>query len=110
MGRMVGLTDVLRSELQRGNLYAFGEILHESWMLKRSLTDKRSSSVIADWYERTRGAGAIGGKFLGAGDGGFLLFFAPPYRHEKIAWTLPELRPVSCRLERSGTRIIFFHN
>ncbi len=110
MGRMVGLTDVLRAELQRGNLDAFGEILHESWMLKRSLTSEISSSAIDDWYERARGAGAIGGKILGAGGGGFLLFFAPPDRHEKIAWTLPELRPVSCRLERSGTRIIFFHN
>lgn len=110
IGRMVELANVLRTELQGGNIGAFGEILHEAWMLKRSLTDEISSSAIDDWYERARKAGAVGGKILGAGGGGFMLFFAPPERHEKIAWALPELRPVSFRLERGGTRIIFFDN
>lgn len=108
MHEMVKLADVLRSELQNGNMDALGEILHESWLLKRSITDQISSPVIDDWYERARRAGAVGGKILGAGGGGFLLFFAKPEHHERIAHALPELRQVKFKMERFGSRIIFF--
>jgi D-glycero-alpha-D-manno-heptose-7-phosphate kinase len=108
MQKIVELAAILRSEMQRGNIDAFGEILHDSWMLKRGITDDISTEAIDDWYRRGRQAGAIGGKILGAGGGGFLLFFAPLDRHEKIARALPELRQVEIRFERSGSRIIFF--
>ena len=109
MGRMVQLAYDLRCELQSNNLTAFGEILHENWMLKRSLMDGISSSVIDEYYDRGRAAGATGGKLLGAGGGGFLIFIAPPDRHEAIARALPDLRRVDFRFEPRGSRIILFH-
>jgi D-glycero-alpha-D-manno-heptose-7-phosphate kinase len=109
IGRMVDLTFALRNELHSNNLSAFGEILHENWVLKKSLVPGISDPVIDDWYERARRAGALGGKLLGAGGGGFLMFFAPPDRHEEIAQALPELRRFDIRFDLRGTRIIMFH-
>ncbi len=109
IGRMVELTFVLRDELQSNNLAAFGEILHENWMLKKSITSGVSGTVIDDWYDRARHAGALGGKLLGAGGGGFLMFFASPDRHEEISRALPELRRFDVKFESRGSRIIMFH-
>jgi len=105
---LVRLAYAMRDELHRNNAYAVGEILHESWMLKKSITDGISTPVIDDWYRKARAAGAVGGKLLGAGGGGFLVFFAPPEQHSAIAAALPELRQVSFKFERSGSRIIFY--
>ncbi len=105
---MVGLAHQLRDEVQRNNLDAFGEILHENWILKKSLSDEISSGQIDDWYERAIQAGATGGKLLGAGAGGFLIFFAPPARHEAICHSLPDLRRIPFRFERFGSQIIFY--
>lgn len=109
MCRMVELAEQLREELQGNQTRRFGEILHEGWMLKKSLTRGISSGIIDDWYEKGRKAGAVGGKLLGAGAGGFLMFYAPPDRHEAIASALPGLRQVDFRFERAGSRIIFVH-
>ena len=59
---------------------------------KARLAEGITSEEIDDWYNRARDAGAIGGKILGAGGGGFLLIFAPPDRHEAVIRALPELR------------------
>ena len=109
MGRMVELAHRLREELQRNQPEAFGEIIHEGWLLKKSLTSGISSTVIDDWYEKARRAGAVGGKLLGAGAGGFLMFCAPPDRHEAIAAALGDLRRMDFRFEQHGSRIIFVH-
>lgn len=109
MGRMVQLAYTLREELQNNNLDAFGEILHENWMLKRSLMAGISSPVIDEWYCRGRAAGASGGKLLGAGGGGFLMFYAPPESHARIEQALPELRRVDFKFEPRGSRIILVH-
>jgi D-glycero-alpha-D-manno-heptose-7-phosphate kinase len=69
-----------------------------------------STEAIDTWYERARRAGAAGGKLLGAGSGGFLMFYAPRERHEAIARALPRLRPVVFRFEPQGSRIIFVHD
>jgi D-glycero-alpha-D-manno-heptose-7-phosphate kinase len=87
--KMVSLTYQLRDELQRGNVQAVGEILHENWELKKTLAGSISTSDIDSWYERARQAGALGGKLLGAGGGGFMLFDAPAERHEAIAHAIP---------------------
>ena len=108
MRRMVELAYAVRDELQSDNLDAFGEILHENWELKKSLTKGISTSDIDDWYEAGRRAGAVGGKILGAGAGGFLMFFAPPEKHRSICRALPHLRPVSVGLERVGSQIVFY--
>jgi len=106
--RMVELTYQLRDELQKGNVDALGAILHENWNLKRSLAKGISSDEIDNWYAAGCRAGAAGGKLLGAGGGGFLLFDAPPERHEAIQHALPQLRRVGIALERSGSQIIFY--
>ena len=66
------------------SLDEFGSLLHESWKLKRSLTNKITSASIDDIYAAGLSAGAIGGKLLGAGGGGFMLFFVPPERRAAL--------------------------
>src|SRR5436190_3104637 len=108
--RMVEFARELKAELQKNNVAAFGEIIHENWLLKRSLTPDISTSAIDRWYERARKAGAIGGKLLGAGSGGFLMFYAPRERHEAITRALKDLRPIRFNFEPQGSKIIFVHD
>jgi len=110
MQQMVALAYRLRSELQQNRLVSFGEILHEGWCLKKSLTGGISSDRMDDWYAKARKAGAIGGKLLGAGAGGFFLFYSPQERHEAIARALGKLRRMDFRFEPQGSRIIFVHH
>lgn len=109
MLRMVELTYLLRDELHRNNVAAFGEILHENWMLKKSITAGVSTGEIDDWYHAARQAGAVGGKILGAGAGGFLMLYAPREAHERIKSALHMLRAVDMGFEPLGSRIIFYH-
>jgi D-glycero-alpha-D-manno-heptose-7-phosphate kinase len=108
--RMVKLAHEMRSELQRNNAPVFGEMLHENWELKRQLAAGVTTTQIDDWYTRARKAGAIGGKLLGAGSGGFMMYYAPPERHEAIRRALKELRPVQFGFEPQGSKIIFVHD
>jgi D-glycero-alpha-D-manno-heptose-7-phosphate kinase len=108
--KMVALAHQLKAELQKNNLEAFGEIIHENWELKRGLTSGVSSDAIDDWYNRARKAGAIGGKLLGAGSGGFLMFYAPQEKHEAITRSLRELRRTDLQFEPQGSKIIFVHD
>jgi D-glycero-alpha-D-manno-heptose-7-phosphate kinase len=110
MRKMVELARQLKTELQKNNLQAFGEIIHENWELKRSLTNAVSSSAIDDWYAAARKAGATGGKLLGAGSGGFLMFYAPRDRHDAIARALKDLRRTHFQFEPQGSKIIFVHD
>ena len=87
----------------------FGRLLHENWKLKRSLTDKISNESINHIYEVARKAGAYGGKLLGAGGGGFILFIAKPEFHENIKQKLNHLLYVSFKFENDGSSIIFYH-
>ena len=107
VGRMVQLAYELKSELQRNNSAAFGEILHENWMLKKSLSKGISNPVIDEWYAKGISAGATGGKILGAGAGGFLMFTAPAERHEQIKRSLIGLRPIDVGFDSTGSKIIF---
>lgn len=106
--RMVQLSYYLRDEMQLNNLDAFGEILHENWELKKTLSEGISTSAIDTWYAIARRNGAIGGKILGAGAGGFLLLYAPADRHEGICRALPTLRRVKADFDRDGSQIIFY--
>ena len=108
--RMVEFARELKAELQKNNVGAFGEIIHENWVLKRSLTPNVSSSAIDTWYERARKAGATGGKLLGAGSGGFLMFYAPQDRHDAITRALKDLRTMRFGFEPQGSKIIFVHD
>lgn len=84
-----------------------GELLHEGWMLKKTLATGISASQIDEWYDRARAAGATGGKILGAGGGGFLLMMCEPEKQARVRAELKELRPVQMGLESFGSRIIF---
>jgi D-glycero-alpha-D-manno-heptose-7-phosphate kinase len=107
--RMVELANELRVEIQNNRIGSFGEVIHEGWRLKKSLAAGIASNAIDRWYELARKAGAVGGKLLGAGAGGFLMFYAPPERHEAIATALKGLRQMAFRFEPQGSRIIFVH-
>ncbi len=90
------------------SLAPFGEMLHEAWTLKRSLDAGVTSTLIDEMYTTARGAGALGGKLLGAGGGGFLLVFAPPERHSRIERALR--RPVAFRVELSSVGCQIVHS
>ena len=96
--------EILQNETQ--DLLAFGELLHETWQLKKSLSDKISSPEINEIYEKALLAGAVGGKLLGAGGGGFMLFFVPPDKREDVKQALSFLLHVPFRFENSGSIII----
>jgi len=88
----------------------FGKLLHESWMLKKGLTDKVSNSHIDEIYDSARRNGAIGGKLCGAGGGGFILLFVPPENQLKVMEALKNLLLVPFRFETLGTHVIFYTN
>ena len=85
----------------------FGHLLDKAWQLKRNLSEKVSSSQIDGIYKIAKGSGAIGGKILGAGGGGFMLLFASPDKHANIIKTLTELIHVPFQFENTGTQIIY---
>ena len=84
-------------------------MLHETWVLKRSLTNNISTKSIDEVYDAARDSGALGGKLLGAGGGGFLLFFAKPEFHKKIKEALVALMCIPFDFENQGSQIIFSH-
>lgn len=104
---MVKLAYQLQEALSRDDVEAFGEVLHAGWLEKRKLANGISNGQIDEWYERARAAGAIGGKILGAGGGGFLLVYADPARHADICRALPELRPVPFHFCPQGSKVIY---
>ena len=104
--RMVGLANQLHEALLRDDVNGFGEVLHANWMEKRRLAGGVTRPCIDSWYETARAHGAIGGKLLGAGGGGFLLLYAPVDRHLEICQALPELRKVPFRFEPQGSKLI----
>lgn len=96
--------DVLNTE----ELSKFGKLLHESWQLKRELSDKITTPFVDEIYNAAKSAGALGGKLLGAGGGGFILFFAEPKKQAKIKEKLKKLLLVPFKFEDLGTQIIFY--
>jgi len=91
-----------------GCMTEFGKLLHDSWMLKRELSDGVSSKYIDEIYDAAREEGAIGGKLLGAGGGGFMLIFAPPQKHAAIEKRLGDLLRVPFEFEFQGSQIVVF--
>lgn len=106
--KMAELAHRLCHELRHNRVASFGEIIHEGWLLKKGLTGGISTDAIDTWYQEARAAGAAGGKLLGAGAGGFLMFYAAPDKHAAIERAL-KLRRTDFQFEPSGSRIIFVH-
>jgi D-glycero-alpha-D-manno-heptose-7-phosphate kinase len=90
------------------DLGEFGRLLHEAWEAKRSMSNKISSPAVDEVYELARANGALGGKLLGAGGGGFLLLFVPPQHQAVVRQKLAKLIHVPFEFEYAGSQIIFF--
>ncbi|MBU0468362.1 MAG: kinase [Candidatus Omnitrophica bacterium] len=90
------------------SLEGFGNLLHESWLLKKELSSKITTPDIDNIYDVARRAGAAGGKLLGAGSGGFFLLFAHKDKHKKIREKLKKLLFIPFQFENLGTQIIFY--
>lgn len=90
-----------------GDMDYFGKLLDESWRIKRTLATNISPDFVDSIYKRAKNYGAIGGKLLGAGGGGFMLFFAPPEAHSAIKKALIELVHVPFQFENEGSQVIY---
>lgn len=104
--RMCELARELKDELQHNNIDAMGEILHEGWTLKRTLANGISNPVIDEYYDIAMKHGAIGGKLLGAGGGGFLLFYVPEKRQQEVRLAL-NLTQMPIALDTQGSAVIY---
>lgn len=91
------------------NINDFGSLLHESWILKKSLSSSVSTSLIDNIYEKAIKAGAIGGKILGAGGGGFILFYVEKRNQIKVRKALNKLIEVPFKFENSGSKIVLYN-
>lgn len=98
--------EILQSKT--GSITDFGRLLHEAWMLKRTLSDKVTTADVDEIYETARSAGAIGGKLLGAGGGGFMLLFVPPESQARVRERLDKLVHVPFSFEDTGSRIVLY--
>lgn len=101
------LAHVARFELEAGNIDAFGDLLHQGWMLKKQMAGRISNDTIDDIYIAARKAGATGGKITGAGGGGFLLLYCPHEQQDAVRAALGSLQELPFQLERDGTKVIF---
>jgi D-glycero-alpha-D-manno-heptose-7-phosphate kinase len=90
------------------SLDEFGRLLHESWQIKRSLTQKISTASIDEIYEAGLSAGALGGKLLGAGGGGFMLFFVPPERRQALRTRLKKLLCIPFAFSNRGSHVVVY--
>lgn len=107
---MMELVDVAISTLndKKDSLDDFGRLLHEQWMIKRSMTDLITNPTIDDIYDKGRRAGALGGKLLGAGGGGFMLFFVKPELRAKVKEALKNILFVPFTFEFTGSQVVYF--
>jgi D-glycero-alpha-D-manno-heptose-7-phosphate kinase len=105
--KMVNLTYELRDALHNGDLFEFGNILHKNWNYKQKLASKITNPVINKYYDMAKKAGAIGGKILGSGGGGFLLIYCEERNQQKVRKKLKSLRETSFGFESLGSRIIY---
>ena len=107
--KMKNLVTPLQEVISSGvNLNQFGEMLHNGWLLKKSITSGISSPQIEKYYQKAIDAGALGGKLLGAGGGGFLLFYVEPQNQANVAKSLSNLPEMKFRFDIAGSRITYY--
>ena len=105
--RMVELVDTMYTSLTADKIDDIGLILHTNWLLKKSLAGSISNPIIDNYYNLALQNGALGGKLLGAGGGGFLLFYCPIERQDQLRWALSDLRELPFEMENLGTQLIY---
>lgn len=106
--KMCKITRELKRELQNNNVDALGRSLHENWLLKKSLASGISNPFIDSVYEKAINNGALGGKLLGAGGAGFMLFYVPNDKQKDVRRALSNLREMEFEMDNSGATIIHF--
>lgn len=107
--QMADMVEIARKILlESSNMHDFGKLLHESWLLKRSLSSKVSNPVIDELYLKALKCGALGGKILGAGGGGFILFFVPEEKQAHLKKALSKYLLVPFSFEEYGSRVIYY--
>ena len=107
MLQLVGEAEAIITSPHR-SLDEFGRLLHEGWRIKRSLTQKISNANIDEIYEAGLSTGALGGKLLGAGGGGFMLFFVPSERRQALRERLKKLLCVPIAFASKGSHVVVY--
>lgn len=110
LDKMVELSEELLDELKYGNIACFGEILHKGWIYKQKLASNITNPIINSYYQKAREAGAIGGKILGSGGGGFLLFYTEGKNQDNVRKDLSDLKELSFKFEPEGSKIIYIND
>lgn len=107
LGEMKQMAYTARDALLAGEIDVLGELLHQSWELKKQLASKISNGTIDEAYQLARSAGALGGKITGAGGGGFLLLYTPLGKRDSVRSALTGLQELPFHLEPDGSKVIF---
>ncbi|MCK5022706.1 MAG: GHMP kinase [Candidatus Aenigmarchaeota archaeon] len=107
LNTMKELSLELKESLIKRDITRFGEILNKNWEHKKSLASKITNPIIEKYYNDAIGSGALGGKLLGAGGGGFLLFYCEQSKHNSVIKALENLRNVPFKFENQGSRIVY---
>jgi len=108
--QMRDLADEMETHLANANISFFGELLHKNWMLKKQLAIGISNSEVDKYYELAKNAGALGGKVLGAGGRGFLLFYVNPEKQNAVRNALSELEFIDFKFDDTGSKIIYVND
>lgn len=106
--QMVSLVDDLKRCLEKGELNDFGKILHENWIIKQRLASSISNPEIDEIYNTGLKNGALGGKLLGAGGGGFMLFYCEKENQPRLIQALQKLRKFDFRFDQDGSKVIYY--
>jgi D-glycero-alpha-D-manno-heptose-7-phosphate kinase len=106
--QMVQLVYELRDSLMKANLENFGSLMHENWLIKQRLASGISNPLISDLYDLALKNGALGGKLLGAGGGGFMLFYCPKEHQAKLDKALHKVRRFPFAFEQDGSKLIYY--
>ena len=107
LGILKHMAYTAREELDASNPDAVGELLHQSWLLKKRLAGSISNRIIDEIYAAAQKSGAIGGKITGAGGGGFLLLYCPHHKQDAVRSALSSLQELPFHIEQDGTKVIF---
>jgi len=107
MFQMVNEAEAIVTNPNR-SLDEFGHLLHESWQVKRTLTQNITNNSLDEIYEAGRSAGALGGKLLGAGGGGFMLFYVPPERRKELRVRLKNLLCIPFGFSNRGSHVVVY--
>ena len=105
--QILKITEKAENALKDSNFDDFGRLLHQSWLIKKNLSGKISSSLIDKIYDRAIEKGALGGKLLGAGGGGFFLLYVPYKKQKKFIEYFNKFVHIPFNFENLGSKIIF---